>query len=291
LATAKVVEHLEGRGLQQRKNTVRQNLQQCLQTLGNEQAFSAVEDVQKQRWSMVKTQLNQGFEWPIKQLSMIYGKKGKTVQNHDVKLWDDWAQSRLNDYLDELILTADQQGLPSAPLRKNLEDCRQQAERHVDTQTELSCRKALINPGNIVQRVFLTLVKVCEVLLPLIAMGIVGYQVFQGYYDSALTDQEFLGTNFAIHSVLVVLLSWLIPFFIKKKMQPSLEKAALRGLNQGQESAMAMIEMEVQQAMDEFKNQHQTVTESLTKLIDNCGQQTQNVGVDNQQLTRMLVNN
>ena len=290
LATSKVVEHLEGRGLQLRKNTVRQNLQQCLQTLGNEQAFSAVEDVRKLRWSTVKDQLNQGFEWPIKQLSMIYGKKGKTVQNHDVKLWDDWAQSRLNDYLDELILTADQQGLPSAPLRKKLEECRQQAEKHVDTQTELSYRKALINPGNIVQRVLLTIVRVCEVLLPLIAMGIVGYQVFQGYYDSALTDQEFLGTNFAVHSVLVILLSWLIPFFIRKKMQPSLEKAALRGLNQGQASAMAMIEMEVEQAMDEFKNQHQTVTESLTKLIDNCGQKTQSAGLDNQQLTRMLVN-
>ncbi len=290
LATAKVVEHLEGRGLQQQKNTIKQKLQSVLQTLGSEQAFSSLENNLEQRWETTKLQLNQGFEWPIKQLSIIYGKKGKTVQNHDVKLWDDWAQSRINDQLDELILTAEQKGLSSAPLRKALIESRQQAGKHVETQTELACRKALINPGNWAQRAFLTLVKICEILLPLIAMGIVGYQVFYGYYDSALTDQEFLGTDFAVHSVLVILLSWLIPYFIRKKMQPSLEKAALRGLDDGVESAMAMIEMDVQKAMDGFKNQHQTVTGSLTELIESCDEQAISSGLNNEQLTRMLVN-
>ncbi len=290
LATAKVVEHLEGRGLQQQKNAIKQKLQNCLQTLGSMQAFSTIIDAQEQRWKTTKNQLNQGFEWPIKQLSIVYGKKGKTIQNHDIKIWDDWAQSRINDYLDEIVLTAEQKGLPSTPLRKVLTDSRQQAGKHVETQTELACRKALINPGNLLQRVALKIVKVCEVVLPLAAMGIVGYQVFQGYYDSALTDQEFLGVDFAVHSVLVILLSWLIPFFIRKKMQPSLEKAALRGLDDGVESAMAMIELDVQQAITDFKNQHHTVTETLTELIDYCDQQALDTGMDNEQLARMLVN-
>ncbi len=292
LATAKTVEHLESRGVHQRKNAIRQKLQQTLKVLGDGQLISAMEDMREQCWKNTKDQLKQGFEWPIKQLSIIYGKKGKTVQQQDIKLWDDWAQSRFNDYLDELVLTADQKGLPSTPLRKNLAQCRLQAEKHVETQTELGCRKSMVNPGNIVQRAVLTIVKICEVLLPLIAMGIVGYEVFYGYYDSALTGEEFLGTDFAVHSVLVILLSWLIPFFIRKKMQPSLEKAALRGLDQGLDSAMAMIELDVQQAMATFTEQHHNVAQSLTVLIDSCDRQTaeKSPGLDNERLARMLVN-
>lgn len=291
LATAKTVKYLESHGLQQRKNSIKEKLLQCLQTLGDAQSFTTMAETQNKQWFQTKNQLAQGFEWPIKQLSIVYAKKGKTISQDKITLWDEWAQNRFDDYLNELILISDQQGVPSAPLRKNLADYYQQAEKHINTQTELSCRKALINPGNIVQRVFLKIVKICEVILPLIAMGVVGFEVFEGFYDSALTDEEFLGVDFAIHGSLLILLSWLIPFFIRKKMQPSLEKAAYKGLNQGVDAAMAMIEMDIQQTMTTFIEQHQAITGSLGTLIDNCDQQNRDTrsSLENDQLTRMLV--
>lgn len=291
LATAKTVEQLENRGLQQRNNAIKQNLQQCLQDLANEQVFIALKEVQEQRWVQTKAQLTLGFEWPIKQLSVVYSKTGVAPQQDKITLWDDWAQSRFNDYLDELILTADQKGLSSTPLRKGLVDCRQTAEQHIQTQTELSCRKALINPGNLVHRVVLKIVSLCELILPLIAMSLVGYQVFQGFYESTVSDQAFLGANFAVHSLLLILISWLIPFFIRKKMQPSVEKAALKGLNHGLELAMTLIEQDVQQAIAGFQNQHQQVTQTLSELIKQCTQQTadKTAELENEQLTRMLV--
>jgi len=291
VSSENTVEQLEYRGQQIRRHAIRKKLQQCYQSLGNKAAFSILLETQKLGWSKTKAQLVQGFEWPIKQLAVVYAKEVNIAQQDKIKLWDEWAQSRFNDYVDELILTVDQYGLPSTPLRKGLFDLRAKAEKHIQTQTELSCRKALINPGNLVQRMSLKLVNVCELVLPLIAMSVVGYQVFQGYYDSAVTEQAFLGVDFAVHSSLMVLISWLIPFFIIKKMQPSLEKAAFKGLNQGLELAMTMIEMDIKQAIMAFENQHQQLMVSLNGLIDQCDRDVAGEGVKlgDQQLQRMLV--
>jgi len=291
LATDKTVQHLESRGIRLRKNNLKQNLERCMQFFGDKNSFTELLAYQEESWVQAEEVLRQGFDWPIKQASMVYSKTKISAKKEKVKMWDDWAQSRLNDYLDDLILTADQKGLPTPPLRKGLVDIRTKAEKIIHTQTELGCRQALIHPGNVIQRVFLKLMAVCEVLLPLIAMGVVGFQVFYGFYDSAVTDEEFLGTDFAVHSVLLILLSWLIPFFILKKMQPSLEKAALKGLNKGLDTATMRIEMDVKQAINEQQQQHKGMTESLDKLIKACDGQGGDVSNEpkSEQLTRMLV--
>lgn len=291
LATDKTVELLESRGIQIRKDNLKQKLQYGLQSLGENKIFSELLAYQQDAWLQTEEIVKQGFEWPIKQTSMAYSKTKISIKKEKVKFWDEWAQSRLNDYLDDLILTADQKGLPAPPLRKGLIDIRNKAEKIIHTQTELGCRQALIHPGNVIQRAFLKLMAVCEVLLPLIAMGVVGFQVFYGFYDSAVTDEEFLGTDFAVHSVLLILLSWLIPFFILKKMQPSLAKAALKGLNKGLDTAMTRIEMDVKQVIIEKQKQHEEITSSLQTLIHACEGQGRDINNEpkSEQLTRMLV--
>ncbi|MEE9338847.1 MAG: GTPase [Methylococcaceae bacterium] len=288
IATEKTVEHLELRGVQQRKDNVKSNLQNCLQSMGDKKVFSELLDYQEQSWNQTKQVLKKGFEWPLKQASMAYSKtKAISLKKEKMKLWDEWAQSRLNDYLDDLVLTADQKGLPSTPLRKNLVEIRNSAEKIIHTQTELGCRQALIHPGNLIQRIFLKFMAICEVLLPLIAMGFVGFQVFYGFYDSAMTEEEFLGVDFAVHSVLMIGLSWLIPYFILKKMQPSLEKAALKGLNKGLDTAMARVDVDVKEAINIQEKQHKELTGSLKEIIDSCSGQSNEI--KNEQLSRMLV--
>jgi len=291
LATTNTIEQLENRNLTLRKNASKQKLQQCSQVLGQQQSFSVLDKEKEARWINTKAQLLQGFEWPVQQLSVIYAKKANVADQDKISLWDDWAQSRFNDYVDELVLTTDQQGLPNKPLRTALLSCRGMAVKHIQTQTELSCRKALINPGNVVQRVVLRVAKIAEVILPLIAMGLVGFQVFQGYYDSAVTDEAFLGVDFAVHSVLLVAISWLLPFFICKKMQPSLEKAAFKGLNKGVSLALQMIDSDISNVLIGFKDQHSQVTKSLALLINECeqGVEFKSTESENQQLDRMLL--
>jgi len=291
LASENTIEQLENRGVQQRRDAIKQKVQQCFMLLGKQQGFSELAESQRIRWIAARSQLIQGFEWPVKQLAVIYSKKAVVIEQNSVKLWDEWAQNRFDDYLDELILTADQNGFPSMPLRKQLLECRVKAEKHIQAETELACRKALIDPGNIIQRAILKIAKISELILPLIAMGIVGFQVFQGYYDSAVTEQAFLGVNFAVHSSLLILISWLLPFFIGKKMQPSLEKAAFKGLNFGVGTAMAMIDKDISQALMGFKNEHQAMVDSLEMFVARCdtNDDRQELIVESEQLRRMLV--
>jgi hypothetical protein len=151
--------------------------------------------------------------------------------NHS--LWDAWAQARFDDALDEFIINIDQMGLPVIPFKQHTSAIREKAPKFMQTQTELATRQALANPGNVLQRVFLKCMRLCEIILPLIAMAWVGYKVFMGYYTSNMTDSHYLGVDFAIHSSLLIAMTWLIPYFILKKSQPSLKKTALKGLNKG----------------------------------------------------------
>ena len=291
LATEKTVEHLEIRAIQQRKDNTKQKLQQCLHSLGDEQGFDKLLEHHKERWSQTQTVLNEGFDWPIKQASLTYSKTGSMGKQDKIQLWDDWAKSRFNDFLDDLVLTADHNGLPSKPLRTALTDRRSKAEQIIQTQTELACRQALVNPGNVLQRTLLKIASVCELLLPLIAICIVGFQVFQGYYDSSFTDEAFLGVNFAVHSVLLILISWLLPYFIRKKMQPSLEKAALKGLYKGLDVAMISIENDIRQSIKEIIKQYQELSGALKKLILASEEQNEEILAEpkSDQLERMLV--
>ncbi len=76
-------------------------------------------------------------------------------------------------------------------------------------------------------------------------------------------------------------------------MQPSLEKAALKGLNNGLETAMARIELDVDQVISRLKEQHENITESLGKLINACDElgdsDSNKTTIKNEKLTRMLV--
>ncbi|MCK4841192.1 MAG: 50S ribosome-binding GTPase [Methylococcales bacterium] len=291
LANKSIVEQIELQSTQQRSNHLKHNLQQGLHCLGSEQGFSKLLQYHAQSWSQTETVLNTGFEWLLKQAAVEFSKTASVPKQNDTKLWDDWAQSRFNDYLDNLILTTEQHGIPLAPVRKELLILRKGAEKTVQTQTELACRQSLVNPGNLIQRMVLKIVNICEIVLPITALSVVGYQVFQGYYDSSITNEAFLGVNFAVHSLLLILLSWLIPFFIKKKLQPSLEKAALRGLIKGLDIALKTIELNIAQLINELKTQHQQITEPLKSLIKSCDEQGSAVkkAIENKQLNRMLV--
>ena len=75
-------------------------------------------------------------------------------------------------------------------------------------------------------------------------------------------------------------------------MQPSLEKAALRGLYNGLEEALTLLDIEVKQAIAEFKQQHAKKTGELNQLIIACNNETEDIRLNetNSHLNRMLVN-
>jgi uncharacterized membrane protein required for colicin V production len=134
--------------------------------------------------------------------------------------------------------------------------------------------------------------RLCEIVLPLTAMLWVGYKVFMGYYVSNMTDNHYLGIDFTIHSGLLIAVTWLIPYFILKKLQPSLRKSALKGLNKGLAFAFGIIESEVLTIIEKFIKQHAEQVSQLSLLIEQCsktdGDQTLSIANDSP-LHRMLM--
>jgi hypothetical protein len=304
LSNKHVVAELEQRGTQIRKDELRQKLQSSLQKLGSHPAFKKAETLWEAQWQTTSDQLQQGFVWPIQKLAAYYADHaadlignpangGSQADQAANALWDDWAQARFGDALDEFVVKVDELGLPVAPLKNQLAVVRTKAPKIVQAQSELHVRQALAHPGNVLHRAFLKFVRFCEIVLPLAAIAWVGYQVFVGYYDSNATHDHYLGMDFAIHSSLLILISWLIPWIILKKLKPSLEKSALRGLNKGLGNAISMIDGEVLQIVETVTEQHTAQLRQITQITEECsagdGYKPEKTGSDNP-LTRMLIN-
>ncbi len=261
------ITQLEQRNEQWRRQQLKQALQQLEQEFSG-QDYPQLQRFLETRWPDFETGLMQGLAWPIQQLSTCWAEN--FGQKSDIKLWDDWAQNRLNDLLDELVLQAAQISVPTKPLKIALKAIGDKTEKHVIAQCELSGRQALLKPGNGMQRFFIRFIAVCETLLPIAAMTVVGYQVYSGYYHSTAESTAYLGSDFAIHSALLIGLSWLIPFFLHQKLQPSLQKAACKGLQKGMQYALATSCAEVMQALIEEQKSNEALRMQLLALIDQC---------------------
>lgn len=249
----------------------RQQLRQCLEQLAenfSRQAHGRLLQQLELHWQQARSNLEQGLVWPIQQLSQHWARN--LGQKHDIKIWDDWAQNRLQDLLDELVLEAAQHHIPSRPLKTALQAVRDNAEKTVITQSELMGRQAMLRPGNGMQRFLIKFTGMCETVLPLAAMAVVGYQVYSGYYHSAADAWAYLGANFAIHSVLLIGLSWLIPFFLHKKLQPSLETAAARGLQKGVQLALASILAEIKHIVQAEQQRNEALSQQLATMMEQC---------------------
>jgi GTPase Era involved in 16S rRNA processing len=301
LATEHIVAQLEQRSAQIKKDELKQNLQSARRLLGPVSALQQLPALWQEQWQRSAQVLQQGFAWPIQQLARHYADHAADLLNNPatakysatgakMNLWDDWSEARFDDALDEFVINADQIGIPVSPLKKQLSTLREKAPKIVQAQSELAARQALANPGNAVHRGFLKFMRLCEIILPLTAICWVGYQVFIGYYTSNMTDVAYLGVDFAIHSSLLIAITWLTPFFILKKLKPSLEKSALRGLNKGVNSAINMIDGEVLQVIEDFGSQHAEQVRQLDGIIGLCSAAKQQPSIDSSSpLARMLI--
>ncbi len=258
-------------------------LQQCDIHLGQASSAEQLAQWHKQQWPLFCDTLYKGLAWPIQQIASTADRQVDTSE-----LWDVWAQSRLTDYLDQLTIEAGQSGLPRMPVSNAVSDFKHNVDKEVTEQTVLHCRAALLKPGNGLQRSLLSLSQICEILCPLLAMGWVGYQVFSSYYQVTHQQGEFLGLNFAIHSTLLIALSGLIPFFIRKKLQPSMHKAALKGLHKGLEQALMQLNLQIQKRLNAVFESHSRQLNQLNQLMETLKNDHEPREIQDSTLARML---
>ncbi len=297
LGQGNTLQHLEQRNEQLRKRELKQKLQKLRQHFGLDDSYQTLQNQWQTAWQETEPVLNQGFDWPLQCMAKAYVQsaaqmieKQEPAVSRKNLLWDDWAQSRFEDIMDEIILTADHNNRPVPPLRHAFTQLKASAARILQNQTELAVRRALANPGNGLQQFMLKTGAFCATVLPLSAMTWVGYQIFNGYYDSSVSDRAYLGVDFAVHSILLILISWLIPFFIQKQFKPSMEKVALQGLKKGLQAGLSAIDVEVRSILSENEQQRLEYLGQLDELITECQPDATSKPIAGETLARMLVN-
>ncbi len=301
LANSNSISQLEARGLQVRKQELSQALTAGILHLGSTEATEDLIKFWQDQFQELDGLLTETMALPMQQLAEHYAthtgdvsaKKiaGNIVPAIQHSLWDQWAQARFEDALDRLVYQADQLNLPITPIKQTILPVRAEAEKIIEQKTLPAVRKALINPGNVVQRIVIKMASFLEVVLPIAAMTWVGYQVFTEFYESSLEQvPHYLGVDFAINSVLLVAISWLFPWFIKKKLKPSIEKAALKGLKRGFAIALQTLEFEVMEAINQNAENQDNLRIEAQNIISVCNEVGQVADVPvNGALERMLL--
>ena len=298
LATDNTIKQLELRGLQVRKAELSIVLQASINTLGPATVTQELITFWQSQWQDFERLIIEASILPIQQMAGYYALHSGDLEDKETepylhrRLWDKWTQSRFNDALDALILQADQLNLPVMPIKQLLLPIRTKSEKVVEEKTLLSVRKALIKPGNILQRSIIKVAQFAEVVLPIAAMGWVGYQVFIEFYESSLEEiPHYVGADFAINSTMLIAIAWLFPYFLQKKLKPSIEKAALKGLKHGFVTALQTLEIDVLEEIKSNAQTQQALRQKVEIIIANCYQESEQEIIipENSSLERMLL--
>jgi hypothetical protein len=201
-------------------------------------------------WSEAVHDLMEGMEWTLIALvRMLSGRMTDKVTDGVSQespaspqampvIWDEWAAGRAQDTLAQLLVAAGERGLPPRPLKLALSPFIEVTGQKVIQRGQLKLRQALALPGNALQRTAMRVAGFLSILLPSLALAWASYQVVIGYYESATHHLDYLGTDFAVHTLLLIGMAWLAPWFVYSRLRPSVEASALRGLRSGVREAL-----------------------------------------------------
>jgi energy-coupling factor transporter ATP-binding protein EcfA2 len=302
LADRRVREELTRHNLEGRMQGLAQAVSSLVEKLGDDESLQRLGESWRRLWPETSAKLWRGLEWPVSELALRFVQRegdplrrsldlhktarsdAATAQDQPIShlLWDEWTQLCFDDTLDRLILEADILNLPSNPLRDTLRPVRNQASRVVLDQAQTALRHALAYPGNAWQRLLLKLSGLLTVVVPLAATGWVSYEVVAHYYHSLQTETPFLGTDFAIHSGLVIAVAWLLPYLLYRKLRPSAEKAARRGLTNGLEAAFEQLSRHVTEQVSSFQHSGRSLRMEGLNIVEQARSRSLPAGVSYQ---------
>lgn len=209
----------------------------------------------------------------------------KDLNTNDI--WDQRAQTSLLDLLNKIVQQADNLPLPVKPIRTRFAELEPGIKERMAINMENSLRQALANPGGRLHRMAYRLLGILMTVLPLAALAWVAWRVVSVYYGGGA--DTYLGINFAIHSLLLVLVAWFIPYFLHKKLQPSLQKAAIRGLRAGLEDGLAEIAEQIRHILNQVKELHNGFLATGEQLLAACDAiSPEKPGIASPELVKML---
>ncbi|RUM93552.1 MAG: hypothetical protein DSZ28_07895 [Thiothrix sp.] len=186
--------------------------------------------------------------------------------------WSPRNQMRIEDLCTRLVNQIQSSGLPFQPLKNRLDALKTVAKETIELNLEEHLAVALTQPGTPLQRTLYRHSKSLTWALPLLAALWASFHLVAGFYSSTQGNKAFLGLDFAIHTVLLIGLAWLIPWLIHRKLKPSVADATKHGLSQGNAMGIAELKKQFKALWNdnavERKNLEQEIKKMQEKLND-----------------------
>jgi len=155
------------------------------------------------------------------------------IEDISSNLWSQRVETLFKDLTQSTENSLRSQTLPARPFKQELKHWQNNLQATFNATLDTTLTEAIAKPGSGLQRISWKLMRWLTGLLPAATAAWVITHVVQRYYAGTQGVDEFLGMNFAVHSALMIGLSWLIPWLIQRQLQPSVITAAHKGLKTG----------------------------------------------------------
>jgi GTP-binding protein EngB required for normal cell division len=280
LADQQLIAQLESRGVVQRLKQIRVVTDSLRSQMGTAESIQRLPTQWSQQWQTDGQALADSVDWKIPPLATHYADQerglisaliarisnknndtdqqtaGKASNQHSATLVDEAFIGRISESIDEFTQQRAIEGIPLLALQQKISPLQESWLNRTPDIMEAAVQQSLAAPGSSAHRLLHKLLGWLCWLLPLAAMGWVGYRVVNGFRLGADDPTVYLSSNFAVHSLLLLGLAWLVPTFLTIKLKPSREQAAARGLRQGVENVTHFIDEQVTSALSQLSKEH-----------------------------------
>jgi hypothetical protein len=279
-------------------------LQRARQRLGKTTDWQDVRAGFRREWARTAAAILDGMTWPIQEIGAEFASRDTGLLNlllrerreltsgarsgADEKrttsgtaleqqaastVWDAWAQGKLTEVGDTLEIALRRVGVAPQPLLARLQEVTDAAAQTVSERLQQALRLGLAHPGTAWQRALRRGTGIALNVLPVVALLWVSYQVITGFAHGATGEAAYLGADFAINSGLLVLVAWLLPYLLHRRLKPSLETTVTRALRTGLEIGLEELNLRAEAAFASTDAERDALLADAGKLLEALGRQ------------------
>jgi len=290
LANEQLIGELEKHGVLQRLAEIQQVAEQFKEALGDAALIERWQTQWRDHWKSSSDELTQALQWQIPTLADSFvepqrtlllrwlpGARSEPTKNLPTnpakaaiaQLIDDITLQRVDDAVAAYVHDARTEPVHTEALNQALARRRRELPARLNQSTQQALLQSLQRPGQIWQRWLNKGFTALATLLPLAVMGWVSYRLVNRFTQGGQEAVQYLGVNFAVHSLLLIALAWAIPTVLQHRTRPSRKAAAARGLTKGLEEALIEVDEQIKAGIEQAGAQReQLLTMWLTSQSD-----------------------
>lgn len=283
LSNQRVIQQLEEHGVLVRVVEARQRLHKATLSLESIPPVTGTADTWREGWQQQSNQLLDSLDWKFKLLAQPF-------KEHDTGFFTKLLTTvlrrpqpalpapRINadelvdeSFYDSVQLGRDQaiqqtvaSGVPLAAARQAVQPQSPEQQSRIGDMLKLEVEKSLAQPGTAMQRTAHKVLGGLALVLPLAVLAWAVYKLLVSYQSG----QQYLGFNFATHTMLLAGLAWFIPFLLRHFIRPTAQAAARRGMKNGLDNYLDLVGEETTSSLRQLEQQRSHLLQKAAQVFD-----------------------